>query len=292
MRVAAVQATPEILDAEATVEKACRLIGEAAAQGADLAVLPEVFVSIYPSNAWAADAGSFSGWDELWQRMWASSVEVPGPLTERLAAACGEYEIHCAIGVNERESTRSGSLYNTLLVIGPEGVLHKHRKLMPTMQERLFHGVGAGDDLGAVETPAGRVGGLICWENRMPLARYARPRRRGHRRPRVGRDRRRPPVRRGGNPALRLRPAPARTCSAASPPRFRPARRSRSAKPRRTASGTGRDGRSQPPARALLSAAAVSGPTIPSGVRPFACWKAMTAASVASPKAPSGVPGS
>ena len=173
MRVAAVQATPEILDAGATVEKACRLIGEAAAQGADLAVLPEVFVSIYPSNAWAADAGSFSGWDELWQRMWESSVEVPGPLTERLAAACGEHEIHCAIGVNEREATRSGSLYNTLLVIGPEGVLHKHRKLMPTMQERLFHGVGAGDDLGAVETPAGRVGGLICWENRMPLARYA-----------------------------------------------------------------------------------------------------------------------
>ena len=82
--------------------------------------------------------------------------------------------MHLAIGVNEREDVRPGSLYNTLLVIGPEGLLHRHRKLMPTMHERLFHGVGAGDDLGVVELPGvGRVGGLICWENRMPLARWA-----------------------------------------------------------------------------------------------------------------------
>jgi nitrilase len=81
--------------------------------------------------------------------------------------------MHCAIGVNERESDRPGTLYNTLLVFGPEGLLHRHRKLMPTMQERLFHGIGAGDDLAPVETPLGRVGGLICWENRMPLARWA-----------------------------------------------------------------------------------------------------------------------
>ena len=78
-----------------------------------------------------------------------------------------------AIGVNERESERPGTLYNTLLVIGPEGPAQRHRKLMPTHHERLFHGIGAGDDLDVVETPAGRVGGLICWENRMPLARYA-----------------------------------------------------------------------------------------------------------------------
>jgi nitrilase len=173
VRVAAVQATPKILDAEASIEKACALIGEAAAGGARLVVLPETFVSIYPSNAWAADAGSFGGWDELWRRMWESSVEVPGPFTDRLAAACAEHDVHCAIGVNEREGGHSGSLYNALVIVGPDGVAHKHRKLMPTMHERIFHGVGAGDDLGAVETPAGRVGGLICWENRMPLARYA-----------------------------------------------------------------------------------------------------------------------
>ena len=89
VRVAAVQATPVILDAEASVEKACESIGEAAAGGAKLVVLPEVFVSIYPSNAWARDAASFSGWDELWERMWASSMQVPGPLTERLATLHG-----------------------------------------------------------------------------------------------------------------------------------------------------------------------------------------------------------
>ena len=173
VRIAAIQATPVILDAEATVEKACGLLGEAAADGVRLAVLPEAFVSLYPSNAWAKGATSFGGWDELWERFWDSSIDVPGQLTERLADACREHEIWCAIGVNERESERPGTLYNTLLLLGPEGLLHKHRKLMPTMHERLFHGIGGGDDLQVVHTPAGRIGGLICWENRMPLARYA-----------------------------------------------------------------------------------------------------------------------
>ena len=173
VKVAAVQATPVILDAEASIEKAAVLIREAAAQGAELAVLPEAFVSVFPSNAWARQAAAFSGADELWERLWASSVDVPGPLVDRLADACREAEIHCAIGVNERESERPGSLYNTLLLIGPEGLLHRHRKLMPTHQERLFYGIGLGDDLEPVETPIGRIGGLICWENRMPLARYA-----------------------------------------------------------------------------------------------------------------------
>jgi nitrilase len=173
VRVAAIQATPEILDAEGCVEKAARLVREAAERGAMLAALPEVFVPLYPSNAWAKSASSFGGWDELWERLWENSVDVPGPLTERLVDVCRELDIHCGIGVNERESDRPGTLYNAYLLIGPEGVLWKHRKLMPTMQERIFHGIGAGDDLRVVETPAGRVGGLTCWENRMPLARYA-----------------------------------------------------------------------------------------------------------------------
>jgi nitrilase len=173
VRIAAVQATPVILDAEATVEKACSLIGDAAADGAQLAVLPETFVPLYPSNAWAKGAAGFGGWDALWERLWENSVDVPGPLTERLSEACREHGTHCVIGVNERESERPGSLYNTMLVLGPEGLLHKHRKLMPTMHERLFHGIGPGDDLDVIATAAGRVGGLICWENRMPLARYA-----------------------------------------------------------------------------------------------------------------------
>jgi nitrilase len=163
-----------ILDAEATIDKAIGLLGEAADAGATLVVLPECFVSLYPSVAWAAQAAT---WDrsckELWERMWASSIDVNGPLVKRLATACAERGVHLAIGVNEREDDRPGSLYNTLLVIGGEGVLHRHRKLMPTMHERVFHGVGAGDDLGVVELPgSARVGGLICWENRMPLARW------------------------------------------------------------------------------------------------------------------------
>ncbi|MDX6698288.1 MAG: nitrilase [Solirubrobacteraceae bacterium] len=173
VRVAAIQATPAILDADASVDRAIEWLGRAAADGVQLAVLPETFVSLYPSNAWAKRAAAFGGSDELWERMWESSVDVPGPLVDRLTAACRELGLHCAIGVNERESDRPGSLYNTLLILGPKGLLHRHRKLMPTMHERLFHGVGAGDDLLPVETPLGRVGGLICWENRMPLARYA-----------------------------------------------------------------------------------------------------------------------
>ena len=173
VRVAAIQATPVILDAEASVAKAVRLLGEAADQGAEIAVLPETFVPLYPSNRWAHGAARFSGWDELWEQLWANAVEVPGPLVSALVSACQRHGIHAVIGVNEREPERPGSLYNAMLVIGPDGVLLKHRKLMPTQHERLFHGIGAGDDLQVVDTPAGRVGGLICWENRMPLARYA-----------------------------------------------------------------------------------------------------------------------
>src|SRR5688500_11629377 len=173
VRVAAIQATPEILDADGSVAKAARLLGEAADAGAELAVLPECFISLYPSNAWAKASASFGGSDELWERMWLSSVDVPGPLVDDLVAACAARGIHVVIGLNERESERPGTLYNTMLLLGPEGLLHKHRKLMPTQHERLFHGIGAGDDLRVTDTPAGSVGGLICWEHRMPLARYA-----------------------------------------------------------------------------------------------------------------------
>jgi nitrilase len=172
--VAAIQATPVILDAEASVDKAKGLLRDAADRGADLAVFPECFLSLYPSGAWAAAAATWApGCDELWERMWASSVDVEGPLVADLVATCAELGLHAAIGVNEREDRRPGSLYNSLLVLGPQGVLLRHRKLVPTMHERVFHGHGAGDDLDVVEAPGvGRVGGLICWENRMPLARY------------------------------------------------------------------------------------------------------------------------
>ena len=175
VRVAAAQATPVVLDAEATVDKAIALIDDAAEDGATLVVFPECFVSVYPTGVWAAAAATWAkGCGELWERMWASSVDVGGPLVARLVQACARRGVHVAIGVNEREDSRPGSLYNTLLVLGPDGVLARHRKLMPTMHERVFHGVGAGDDLQVVDAPGvGRIGGLICWENRMPLARWA-----------------------------------------------------------------------------------------------------------------------
>ena len=173
VRVAAIQATPVILDAEACAEKAVALLHEAADQGVQLAVLPECFIPLYPSNAWARGAAGFGGWDQLWQRLWENAVDVPGPLLDRLVEVCRERDIHCAIGVNKRESRRPGTLYNTFVYLGPAGLLSRHRKLMPTHHERVFHGIGAGDDLEVIELAGARVGGLICWENRMPLARYA-----------------------------------------------------------------------------------------------------------------------
>jgi nitrilase len=173
VRVAAVQATPVILDLQASVEKARRLVAEAAAEGARLVVFPEAFLSVYPSYAWAHLPAGGTQADEFWERFWASSVDVDGPEVEALADACREHDVHLAIGVNEREDQRPGTVYNTLLLLGPDGVLSRHRKLMPTHHERLFHGVGAGDDLAVTQTAVGRIGGLICWENRMPLARWA-----------------------------------------------------------------------------------------------------------------------
>jgi nitrilase len=172
VRVAAVQATPVILDADACIDKAVALLGEAANDGVQLAVFPETFVPLYPTGGWAHQAARFDGFGEMWGRLWDNSVDVPGPHIDKLIAACAERNIYCVMGVNERESDRPGSLYNTIVLLGPEGLLWKHRKLMPTMHERLIHGIGNGQDLTVTQIPVGRVGGLICWENRMPLARY------------------------------------------------------------------------------------------------------------------------
>ncbi|HEY2789488.1 MAG TPA: carbon-nitrogen hydrolase family protein [Gaiellales bacterium] len=171
VRVAAVQATPVMLDGDACIDLAIDRMRTAAAEGAQLIVLPECFVPFYPKS-WLTVSNWGSGQTALYERMWMGAVDVPGPYTDRLAAACADLSVHLAIGVNERESDRPGTLYNTLLLFGPGGLLHKHRKLMPTHHERLFHGIGAGDDLAVTETPIGRIGGLVCWENFMPLARY------------------------------------------------------------------------------------------------------------------------
>ncbi len=174
VRVAAVQAAPVVLDLDASVDKAVRLVREAAAEGAELVVLPECFLSMYPTWAWVGAATTDgAAVDEIFRRLWESAVEIPGPAVDRLVEACSENGVHVVVGVNEREPGRSYTLYNSMLTLGPDGLLARHRKLMPTMHERMFHGLGAGDDLTVTDTPVGRVGGLVCWENRMPLARYA-----------------------------------------------------------------------------------------------------------------------
>jgi nitrilase len=172
VRAAAVQATPVFLDRDATVEKACGLIKEAAAAGAGLIVFPETFVPTYPDWVWRAPAWK-APFAELHERLLDQSVEVPGPATEALAKAAKRAKAYVVMGVNERDPAGS-TVYNTVVYIGPDGsLLGKHRKLMPTGGERLVWGMGDGSDLGVHATPFGRLGGLICWENYMPLARTA-----------------------------------------------------------------------------------------------------------------------
>ena len=176
VRTAAVQAESAVLDVEAGVEKACRLIAEAAGLGARLIVFPESFIPVYPNGSlWGRGLSRFGAPEAklAFARMHRSSVVVPGPVTERIGRAAREAQALVVIGVSERETHRD-TLFNTLVFLGPDGtLLGKHRKLVPTNHERLIWGMGDGSTLGVFETPVGRVGGLICWENWMPLARYA-----------------------------------------------------------------------------------------------------------------------
>lgn len=173
VRVAVVQAEPVVLDGDASVAKACELIGEAGAGGARVIALPEAFVALYPSSRWAHACARF-GRDaaEVHRRMWDAAVEIPGPRAERLAAAARRARAWVGIGVNERDPARPGTMWNTLLWLSPDGrIAHRHRKLIPTLHERVFWGRGDGGDLDPLPTDCGRLGGLICWENLMPAAR-------------------------------------------------------------------------------------------------------------------------
>jgi nitrilase len=174
--VACVQAEPVIFDRDATVEKLAGLAAEVARQGARLAVFPEAFVPVYPSSSWAK---ALAGWDDDGARdafalLAREAVEIPGEAERRLGEIAREHDLWLVTGVTERDPEKPGTLYNTLLYHGPDGRLAlKHRKLVPTNHERLVWGPGDGGGLEAIETPLGRLGGLICWENYMPLARFA-----------------------------------------------------------------------------------------------------------------------
>lgn len=173
--VAAVQISPAFLDRDATIDRACDAIARAAAGGARLVVFPEAFVPGYPLWVWSIAAGQTRDLRALYAELLDQAVTIPSTAVERLCEAARAAGIHVAIGVNERNVEASGtSLYNSLLFIGADGgILGVHRKLVPTAGERLVHAQGDGSSLTAYDTPLGRLGGLICWENYMPLARQA-----------------------------------------------------------------------------------------------------------------------
>jgi len=176
LTVACVQAEPVILDRDATLDKMAGLAAEVAANGARLAVFPEAFIPAYPSSAWAKALAGWSedGAKEAFALLARESVEVPGPAERRLGEIAREHGLWIVTGVTERDPAHPGTLYNTLLYHAPDGSLAlTHRKLVPTNHERLVWGPGDGGGLHALETPLGRIGGLICWENYMPLARFA-----------------------------------------------------------------------------------------------------------------------
>jgi nitrilase len=166
--VAAVQATPVFCDRDATIEKVAELTKEAAGRQARLIVFSEGFVPTYPDWVWRTTPWGDREWYARW---FDQTVDVPGPACDALAAIAREHECYLAIPVNERDG---GTVYNTILYFGPDGaLLGTHRKLVATGGERLVWGSGDGSTLTVIDTPFGRVGGLICWENYMPLARAA-----------------------------------------------------------------------------------------------------------------------
>jgi nitrilase len=173
LRVAVVQAGAIPFDVERSVQKACSLLSDAAERGAQLAVFPEAFISAYPKGLdFGCRVGMrFPEGREDFRRYRESAIEVPGPYTDILAAAARENKIHLVIGVIEREG---GTLYCTVLFFSPEGkLLGKHVKLMPTAMERLVWGFGDGSTIPVFDTPIGKLGAVICWENYMPLLRMA-----------------------------------------------------------------------------------------------------------------------
>jgi nitrilase len=173
VRVAVVQAGSVPFQSEACVDKATRLVEEAAAAGAKVIVFPEAFITGYPKGlnyGLVVGARDPAGREEF--RLYLdAAIDVPGPLTQRLGEAAAVHRAYVVIGVIEREG---GTCYCTVLFFGPDGtLLGKHRKLMPTAMERMIWGFGDGSTLTVVDSPYGPIGSVICWENYMPMLRMA-----------------------------------------------------------------------------------------------------------------------
>jgi predicted amidohydrolase len=172
--VAAAQIAPVFLDLEACVDKACEWITKASGENVEILVFPETWLPGYP--VWLDSSPEAATWGhppakEIFQRLVENSPEIPSPAIQRLCDACAEAKITVVMGMHERDGN---TLYNTMIYISEEGeILGKHRKLIPTYTERLVWGQGDGSTLTVVDTPVGRLGGLVCWEHWMPLARQA-----------------------------------------------------------------------------------------------------------------------
>lgn len=174
-KIAAAQLAPIFMDKAKTVEKACNAIVEAGKNGAKLIVFPEAFVSGYPDWVWLIPNSKGKELNELYVKLVRNAISVPDESTKKLCLAAKEAGINVIMGMHEKNSESSNaSLYNSLLFIDHEGtVIGTHRKLIPTGGERLIWSRGDGSTLKSYETTAGKIGGLICWENLMPLARNA-----------------------------------------------------------------------------------------------------------------------
>jgi nitrilase len=177
VRVAVVQAASVLMDRKATTQKAIELTKQAGEKGANIVVFPEAFIPGYPRGlSFGTKVGSRSPEGRAdWLRYWENSVPVPSETTEILGEAARQAGVYLVIGVIERDAEFSGgTVYCSVLFFGPDGtLLGKHRKLKPTASERLIWGEGDGSTLPVFDTPYGKIGALICWENYMPLARTA-----------------------------------------------------------------------------------------------------------------------
>jgi nitrilase len=175
-KVAIIQRPPVLLDRSATIARAVQSVAEAAAAGASLIVLPESYIPGYPSWIWRLAAGKDGAvMGQLHTRLLANAVDISNGDLSELCEAARVHAVTIVCGINECDRRNGGgTLYNSVVVIGTNGeVLNRHRKLMPTNPERMVHGFGDASGLRTVDTPVGRVGALICWENYMPLARYS-----------------------------------------------------------------------------------------------------------------------
>ena len=177
IRVAVVQAASVLFDRQATLEKACQLIRDAGNNSAQLVLFPEALIPGYPRGlSFGMVVGSRTQEGrEIWHQYWENAVDIPSSATDALGEAAREAGVYSAIGVIERDSQGGkGTLYCTLLYFDQQGkIIGKHRKLKPTGSERLIWGEGDGSTLPVFPTEIGNIGGLICWENYMPLARMA-----------------------------------------------------------------------------------------------------------------------